>query len=344
MEKFRVSVGKNVTLSYLNRENGIYLIIKKDLSDIKSEIYPSEAPILNSFMKIPEPFEFITVDKDVIKKEIEPINTALKIAFGDIREFQIDTIQLVVGSGDDNYFTINQEDLDKYNIIPTISGVITYTDNHNETIVGIANSRFEPEKGNIIFFDALCREPQVDVASVNLKILSSVQQRGLSMQKKQSLNIIDLYLTIKTRIINEPLLDFLRQLDIDLDVVQMLRSLTLDSWIEHEAEQNESNLKGFLVKNYPELSFAEVRMIVDLRNDNNFEFQTVLKIAELLSALREERRLVSNKYEEYPFTKEEIVTAAKTALAYFRIRKEVIYPDNLDLSLLANLQKEFENL
>ena len=134
-------------------------------------------------------------------------------------------------------------------------------------------------------------------------------------------------------------MDFLRQLDIDLDVVQMLRSLTLDSWIEHEAEQNESNLKGFLVKNYPELSFAEVRMIVDLRNDNNFEFQTVLKIAELLSALREERRLVSKKYEEYPFTKEEIVTAAKTALAYFRIRKEVIYPGNLDLYLLANLSK-----
>jgi hypothetical protein len=343
-EKFRASVGKNVTLSLFNRDNGIYLIIKKDLSDIKSEIYSSEAPILNSYLKVPEPFEFIVMDKDVINKEIEPINTALKIAFGDIREFQLETSQFVIGSSDENYVTIDQEDLDKYGVVPTINGMLNFVESNKESILGISNSRFEPDKGNIIFFDAVCREPDPDTASVQLRILSSVQQRGLSMQKKQTLSIIDMYIIIKARAISEPCMDFLRQLDIDLDLITMQRQLTINNWIEHEAEENPANLKAYLSRKYPDLTYTEIRSIVEICLENQLEFKVIEKVTELLNNLRLERRARSNRYEEFPFTKEEILASIEVACSYFGLKKSLNYPPDVNQTVSADYQKELRNI
>ncbi len=343
-EKFRASIGKNITLSLLNRENGIYLIIKKDLSDIKSEIYSSEAPILNSYLKVPDPFEFIVMDKDVIKKEIEPINTALKIAFGDIREFQLETCQFVIGSGDENYVTIDQEDLDKYGVIPTINGMINFVESNKESILGIANSRFEPDKGNIIILEASCREPDLDTSSIQLRVLSSVQQRGLSMQKKQTLSIIDLYVIIKARAISEQCMDFLRQLEIDLDLITMQRQLSIKNWIEHEAEQNSANLKAYLSRKYPDLTYTEIRAIVEISLENQLEFKVIEKVSDLLNNLRLERRAHSNRYEEYPFTKEEILASVEVACSYFGLKKTLHYPADVNQALSADFQKELRNI
>ena len=344
LEKFRASVGKNMTFSMFNRDNGIYLIIRKDLSEIKSEIYSSEAPILNTFLKIPDPYEFLLIDKEIINKEIEPLNTALKIAFGDIREFQIKSVQLVIGSSDENYVTIDQEDLDKYGVFPTIKGMLNFIENNKESILGLANCRFEPDKGNIILLDAICREPDLDTSAIQLKILSSVQQRGLSMQKKQSLNIIDLYLIIKAKAISEQLIEFLRQIEIDLDLIQMQRQLTINNWIEHEAELNLASLKAYLTKKYHELTYTEIRTAVDIGTENQLEFKVIEKIVELLTNLRLERRMRSNRYEEFPFTKEEIIASAEVACAYFGIKKRLIYPSDVNPALLPNYQRELRDI
>ena len=61
-EKFSAVVDKNTSLTMYKREGGLYLIIKKDLADLDVEVSPSEAPVINQYLKTPDPFEAILVD------------------------------------------------------------------------------------------------------------------------------------------------------------------------------------------------------------------------------------------------------------------------------------------
>ena len=81
--KFHSAIDKNTTLTLYQREGGLYLIIKKDLADYELFVSASEAPIINQYLKHPDPFESLLVDISIVEKEIDPLNFGLQTTFGD---------------------------------------------------------------------------------------------------------------------------------------------------------------------------------------------------------------------------------------------------------------------
>ena len=55
--KFRAIVDKNTSLTMYQRDGGLFLIIKKDLIEYDMNVFASEAPIINQYLKSPDPFE-----------------------------------------------------------------------------------------------------------------------------------------------------------------------------------------------------------------------------------------------------------------------------------------------
>ncbi len=344
LKSYRATVDEKTAISIHEGTNQSFLILKKELYDYHTEITCSEAPILSGMVQFPEPFEFIVADPEIIEKEIESINTALKIIFGQNKDFALKNIKLSIGSSDNDFVTIDEKDLGEYNVVPTINGLLDFMKSNEDSILGLAVANYEPERGNLVFFDAQVKEPEIHTSQIQIKIINSLQQRGIMMQKKQSFIGLQLYVIIVAKEVSESSIDFLRELGVDWELLQTRRELSIMNWIEIESERNAANLKAYLRKKYSNLNFLEISNIVAVCIENQLNFKIAEQIAQLLLKLKRKQLEQSYTTEVEPLSKEQIAAAAKVASAYHGLKRDLVVENDLNQALILQHEKEITQL
>ncbi|MHA1611135.1 MAG: hypothetical protein ACTSVZ_10185 [Promethearchaeota archaeon] len=336
--KFHSSLDKNTSLTYYKRDGGLYLIIKKDLVDYDLEVSASEAPVINQFLKNPDPFESMLADIKIIEKEIEPLNFAVQTTFGEQKEISLMSVKIAVGSSENDYVTIDESDLYSLDVEPTMGGLLNFI-SANDSVIGICDRIFDHERGNIILLEAKIREPGIGISSIEFRLLSSLQQRGLYMQKNMRYAGLQLYTIIKAESINDDLLSFLKAIDIDWELIFIRRDLSLDDWLEIECEKNSVNLKGYLSSKFEVLGFFDVNNITRTAIINQLNFKIVIRMAELLDRIKSQRiELTGTSPDSEPLKKAEIIAAARLACAYYGVKQEI----KMDKSIKIEEVRQFE--
>jgi len=336
--KFHASIDKDTALTLYRRDGGLYLIVKKELGDYDLIVSPSEAPVINQYLKSPDPFE------SILAKEIEPLNIAIQTSFGENKEINLLSIKLAIGSGEHDYVTIEETDLIAMDVEPTMSGLLHFL-NENDSIIGICDRVFDPEKGNIIMIDAKIKEPHPTISSIELKLMSSLQQRGLYMQKTMKYAGLQLYIIIKAEALNDEVLSFLKAIGIEWEVIFLRRDLSIEDWLEIECEKNSVNLKGYLGSKFASLGFFDINNITRVAIVNQLNFKVVVRMAELLDRVKQNREeLIGNQPDSEPLKKAEIIAAAKIACAYFGIKKKIKIEKGINPVEVQNFEKELINI
>ncbi|MHA1796390.1 MAG: hypothetical protein ACTSUK_09765 [Promethearchaeota archaeon] len=342
--KFHASIDKNTTLTYYKRDGGLYLIIKKDLGDYELQVNASEAPIINQYLKNPDPFESLLADVKIIEKEIEPLNLAVQTSFGDNREISLISVRIAVGSGENDYVTIDESDLFSMDVEPTMGGLLDFIA-ANDSVIGLCDRIFDHERGNIILLEAKIRDPAPGISSIEFKLISSLQQRGLYMQKNMKYAAIQHYTVIKAESVNDDLLNFLRAIGIDWEVVFIRRDLSIDDWLEIECEKNSLNLKGYLSSKFETLGFFDVNNITRVAILNQLNFKIVIKTAELLDRVKSQRyELTGASPDSEPLQKAEIIAAARLACAYYGLKKEIKLEKSIKMEDVLQFEAELIRL
>lgn len=342
--KFHASIDKNLSLSYYKREGGLYLIIKKDLSDYELSVNPSEAPIINQYLKNPDPFESMLADIKIIEKEMEPLNFAVQTTFGENKEISLISVKIAVGSSENDYVTIDEADLYSLDVEPTMGGLLDFI-SANDSVIGLCDRIFDHERGNIILLEAKIRDPSVGISTLEFKLMSSLQQRGLYMQKNMRYAGLQLYTIIKAESITDELLSFLKAIDIDWEIIFVRRDLSIDDWLEIECEKNSLNLKGFLSSKFESLGFFDVNNITRVAIINQLNYKIVIRMAELLDRVKNQRvELTGTSPDSEPLKKAEIIAAARLACAYYGLKKDVKMDKSIKIEEVLQFEAELIRL
>jgi len=362
-EKFRAVADKNTAITMYKRKKRFFCIIRKNLAkDYEVEVDASEAPILNKYLKNPEPYESTMAEMKILEEEVFPINDAIKKVFGDDKGLDLNTIKLGIGASKTDYVTIGEEDLVKFDVKPTLNGLINFVEENNESILGFLDCNYIKEEGNVEYLNCTQRNLSENVFSIKLKILASMQQRGLFLKEEHQYYGLQLYVIIESKLINgDKLLEFLKELGIDWELIFFRRRLGIHDWTEMECELNSDNLKSYLRAKFDSLNYFDVNNITRLITKNNLPFIVADKMASLLHSMKSERSFNVNKdnyqkssfdvnnyssSEEYSKTlkKAEIVAAAKLAVAYLGIQKEITFDRDVSNAEIVKYKEELTSI
>lgn len=318
VQRFVSQINKSTSISFFQKEIGIYCVIKKDLTEYESNVFPSSAPVTHDIYPNPDPHEVTIADINIFEKEVMPIVDSIQKQFGEDKILSLDKICLAVGGNDEDYVSIDESDLLSMDVEPSLQGLLEFIQSHKDGIAGFCNRDFQPDKGNLIFFESNLRNLDKNIKSISISIISSLQQRGLFMQKHHRYYGLQLYTIIKSDELNDELLKLLKNLGIDWELLFLRRDLALEDWTEIECERRSINLKGYLKAKYETLGFFDINNITRLVVRNQLSFKIADKIAELLnrSKLFREQGFFSGDKNE-PVNKAEIAAAAELACAYF---------------------------
>ena len=377
-EKFRASVNESTSLSMYKKKERFYCIIRKDLSKpYDVEVDASEAPIINKLTKEPEPYEITIADLKILEDEVFPINETIKNIFGSEKELKLKVIKLAIGGSISDYVTIELSDLIKFEVKPTLTGLMEFIEENNDSILGFLNAKYINDEGNVIYLNCGRDNISDNVLSIKLKILASMQQRGLFLQQEHKYYGLQLYLTISSREQDDDkFLEFLKEIGIDWELIFFRRRLAIHDWIQIECEKDSENLKGFLRAKYKTLNYFDVNNIIRVVIKNQLPFNVADKMASLLSNMKSERsiqlqesklkngsigrRTTTNinyinqsspqesetQGDEYSVTlkKAEIAAAAKLACAYLGIQMEMEFDRDIPIAEILKYQDELTNI
>lgn len=362
VEKFRAVLNDNNSLSIFNKKKRSICIVRRDLAkSYEIEVEASEAPLLNKMLSEPEPYESSMADVRILDEEVFPINEAFQKVFGMDKEFKLNAIKLAIGGNYNDYVTIEQNDLVRFDVKPTLTGLNRFISENKESILGFLDCEYISEEGNVIYLNCSKKNVTDKIFSIKLLILASMQQRGFFLQQEHKYYGLQLYIVIESRKANDPkLLEFLKELDIDWELIYFRRKLAIHDWTEIECEKDSENLKGFLRAKYETLNYFDVNNIIRLIVKNQLSFKVAYKMASLLYEMKNERvsrlhdeNYQENNYEEdqnqqdeYSITlkKAEIAAAAKIACAYLGIHKKINFDRDISVSEVLKYQDELTNM
>lgn len=316
---------------------------------------------MNKMLSEPEPYESSMADVNILESEVFPINEAFQKVFGMDKEFKLNAIKLAIGSNYNDYVTIEQGDLVRFDVKPTLTGLNTFISENKESILGFLDCEYISEEGNVIYLNCSKKNVSEKIYSIKLLILASMQQRGFFLQQEHKYYGLQLYVVIESRSANDPkLLEFLKELEIDWELIYFRRKLAIHDWTEIECEKDSENLKGFLRAKYENLNYFDVNNIIRLIVKNQLSFKVAYKMASLLYEMKNERasRLQDQRYkennyqedqlqqDEYSITlkKAEIAASAKIACAYLGIEKKIIFDRDISASEILKYQEELTNM
>ncbi|MEJ2249261.1 MAG: hypothetical protein P8Y70_10145 [Candidatus Lokiarchaeota archaeon] len=309
-------------------------------------------------MSEPDPYESSMGDIKVLEKEIFPINDAIKLVFGEDKDLKLNLIKLAVGGSHKDYVTIGENDLIKFDVKPTLSGLMNFVKENNESILGFLDCQYISEEGNVIYLSCGKKNLSENIYSIKIKILASMQQRGFFLQQEHKYYGLQLYLIIESKIPNDDkLFEFLKELEIDWELIFFRRRLAIHDWTEIECERNSENLKSYLRAKFESLNYFDVNNITRLVVRNQLPFIVADKMASLLFKMKSER-LYQNKInkgeysdtdyqgEGYSITlkKAEIAAAAKLACAYLGIQKEIKFDRDVSNAEIMKYEEELTNI
>ncbi len=300
-------------------------------------------------------------DLKILEEEIFPINQAFQKVFGLDKELKLNSIKLAIGSNYNDYATIGENDLIKFDVKPTLSGLMRFIKENKESILGFLDCEYISEEGNVIYLSCGKKNLSDNIASVKVLILASMQQRGFFLQQEHKYYGLQLYLIIESRKPNDiKLLELLRELDIDWELVYFRRKLAIHDWTEIECERNSENLKSYLRAKFETLNYFDVNNIIRLVVKNQLPFKVAQKMASLLYKMKnqrstqfQDRRFQESSYQEeqiqqdeYSITlkKAEVAAAAKLACAYLGIQKKIKYDRDISDAEILKYETELTNI
>ncbi len=326
--KFRARVDKNTSLTFIEKDSGIQCILKKDLTEYDVHIFPSEAPVTGDYLKKDiDPFEVTLADIQILEKEVFPIVIAIQEIFGEDKVPQLGKIRLAVGSNEIDYVTIDESEFDQYDFYPSIQGLVEFLKSNRKGVIGFCDREYQPEKGNLVFFTSIIKNPDKNIKMIELKIVSSLHQRGLYMQKYHQYYGLQLYVNIKADEIDDDFLELLKTINVDWELLFLRRDLSLQDWTEIECERNSINLKSYIRSRYDALGYFDVNSIIRLVIKNDLSFKIADRIADLLNRAKIHREGGLPKERGENLNKAEIAAAAQLACAYFGENKNTLVFD-----------------
>ena len=332
-------------------------VIRRDLAkSYEIEVEASEAPVLNKILSDPEPYESSMADVKILEDEIFPINDAFQKVFGVDKEFKLSSIKLAIGSNYNDYVTIGETDLIRFDVKPTLTGLHRFIEENKESILGFLDCEYISEEGNVFYLNCSKKNVSENIFSVKLHILASMQQRGFFLQQEHKYYGLQLYIVIESKRPNDnKLLEFLKELGFDWELIFFRRKLAIHDWTEIECERNSENLKSFLRAKYVTLNYFDVNNIIRLVVKNQLPFKVADKMASLLYNMKNERvsRFQDHKYEEEQFhqdeysitlKKAEVAAAAKLACAYLGIQKKINFDRDISIEEITKYEEELTNI
>jgi hypothetical protein len=376
-EQFRAVINNSTTLSMYNEKRRSVCVVRKNLAkDYDVEVDASEAPVLNKISENPQPFESSMAHLNILEEEVFPLIDAFKIVFGEEKELRLRSIKLAVGGSNTDYVSIREKDLIKYDVKPTLSGLKIFIQENKESILGFLDSEYVSEEGNVIYLKCEKRDVSDDIYSIKIKILASMQQRGYFLQQEHKYYGLQLFIIIESRKPNNnKLLEFLKELGIDWELIFLRRRLAIHDWTEIECQANQDNLKSYLRVKYDTLNYFDINNMIRLILHNELPFNVADKMGSLLSKMKSERsfQLKEKKtyggmnYEEsfqnrsnirranyedpvqsvdeYSLTlkKAEIAAAAKIACAYLGVPHQIEFDKDISAAEILKYQHELTN-
>ena len=325
------------------------------------EVGASEAPIMNKMLNEPIPYESSIADIKILEDEVFPINDAFQKVFGPDKEFKLNAIKLAVGSNYNDYVTIGDSDLIKFDVKPTLTGLNDFIKENKESMLGFLDCEYISEEGNVIYLNCSKKNVSENIFSIKLLILASMQQRGFFLQQEHKYYGLQMYIVVESRKPNENiLLEFLKELGIDWELIFFRRKLAIHDWTEIECERNSENLKSFLRAKYETLNYFDVNNIIRIVVKNQLPFNVANKMASLLYKMKNERAIRSQdkKYQETTFQDEqtqqdeysitlkkaEVAAAAKLACAYLGIHKKINFDRDISMDEILRYEEELTNI
>ncbi len=309
----------------------------------------------------PEPYESSMADLKILEEEIFPINNAFQIVFGTDKELKLNSIKLAIGSNYNDYVTIGENDLNKFDVKPTLSGLMDFIKDNKESILGFLDCEYISEEGNVIYLNCGKKNLSENIYSIKVLILASMQQRGFFLQQEHKYYGLQLYIIIESRNPNDDLLfKLLKELNIDWELIFFRRKLAIHDWTEIECEKNSENLKSYLRAKFETLNYFDVNNIIRLIVKNQLPFKVAQKMASLLYKMKNERtiRFQDKKFQESPYQedqiqqdeysitlkKAEVAAAAILACAYLGIQKKIKFDRDISSDEILKYEEELTNI
>ncbi|UCD00787.1 MAG: hypothetical protein JSV23_07825 [Promethearchaeota archaeon] len=309
----------------------------------------------------PEPYESSIADLKILEEEIFPINTAFQKVFGTDKELKLNSIRLAIGSNYNDYVSIGENDLIKFDVKPTLSGLMNFIKENKESILGFLDCEYISEEGNVIYLNCGKKNLSENIYSIKLLILASMQQRGFFLQQEHKYYGLQLYIIIESRNANDiKLFELLKELNIDWELIFFRRKLAIHDWTEIECEKNSENLKSFLRAKFETLNYFDVNNILRLIIKNQLPFKVANKMGSLLYRMKNERaiRFQDKKFQESPYQedqiqqdeysitlkKAEVAAAAKLACTYLGIKKKIKFDRDISNDEILKYEEELTNM
>jgi len=379
VEKFRAVVDGSTSLSMYNEKRRSICIIRKNLAkDYEIEVDASEAPVLNKMLNEPEPYESSIADLKILEEEVFPLIESFKNVFGEEKDLKLNSMKLAIGGSYTDYVTIRETDLTKYDVKPTLSGLRDFVKENDDSILGFLDSDYISEEGNVIYLSCGKKNVTDNIYSLKIKVLASMQQRGYFLQQEHKYYGLQLFIIIESRKPDDDkVFEFLKELNIDWELIFFRRRLAIHDWTEIECEINSENLKSFLRVKFDTLNYFDINNIIRLIVKNQLSFKVADKMASLLYKMKseraiqmQERKFDKSKYpddifldetiqkrnypgnddkiqtiDEYSLTlkKAEIAAAAKIACAYLGVQKDIKFDRDIPVADVIKYQEELTN-
>jgi hypothetical protein len=366
-EEFRAVIDSSTSLSMYNEKRRSVCVIRKNLAKTYDiEVDSSEAPVLNTLLESPQPFESSMASLNILEQEVFPLIDAFKNTFGAEKDLKLRSIKLAVGGSNNDYVTIREKDLIKFDVKPTLGGLRDFIKENSDSILGFLDSEYVSEEGNVIYLKCEKRDVSDNIYSVKFVILASMQQRGYFLQQEHKYYGLQLFIIIESKKANDDkVLMFIKELGIDWELIFFRRRLAIHDWTEIECQMNSDNLKSFLRVKYDTLNYFDINNIIRLIDKNKLPFNVADKMGSLLFKMKSERsfQLQDKKnydnlgyddslnsgsvqsIDEYSLTlkKAEIAAAAKIACAYLGFQKEITVDRDISDAEILKYQDELTN-
>ena len=366
-EEFRAVVDSSTSLSMYNEKRRSVCVIRKNLAkEYEIEVDSSEAPVLNTILESPQPFESSMANLNILEQEVFPLIDAFKNTFGEDKELKLRSIKLAVGGSNNDYVTIRENDLIKFDVKPTLSGLRDFIKENKDSILGFLDSEYISEEGNVVYLKCEKRDVTDNIYSVKFIILASMQQRGYFLQQEHKYYGLQLFVIIESKKANDDkVLEFIKELGIDWELIFFRRRLAIHDWTEIECQTNTDNLKSYLRVKYDTLNYFDINNIIRIIDKNKLPFNVADKMGSLLYKMKSERsfqlqdkKITDNlgyedslnggsiqSIDEYSLTlkKAEIAAAAKIACAYLGIQKQITVDRDISDAEILKYQDELTN-
>ncbi len=346
-EQFRAVINENTSLTMYNKDDRSYCIIRKDLAkNYEIEVVASEAPILNKILSDPDPYESSMADIKILEDDVLPVNDAILKVFGAEKDLNLLSIKLAIGGSKNDYVTIDERDLKKFDVKPTLSGLMEFIKENTESILGFLDREYINEEGNVIYLNCVKKSVSDNIYSIKVKILASMQQRGYFLQQEHKYYGLQLYVIVESRRADDDkIFELLKELEIDWELIFFRRRLSIHDWTEIECERNSENLKNYLRSKHEILNYFDVNNITRLVIKNQLPFIVADKMASLLYHMKTDR---ATQYQEngYSITlkKAEIAAAARLACAYLGIHTEIKFDRDISMAEVLKYEEELTNM